>query len=125
MLTTADTDLILLDKVGYLADFYRLADGAFVGGSFKAKVHSVMEPLCCAIPIITGPYIYNSPEAMQYHQIIMNDLRVVQIVNNSTEMLGAIKKICSLHKTDFKKLLIGNLQKNRYATRKIMESMPD
>lgn len=122
-LSSADADVILLDKIGYLADFYRLADGAFIGGSFKSRVHSVMEPLCCAIPVITGPMIANSPEALQYHNIIMNELRVVQVAHTTDEFLAAILKIKNTSKSEFKKLLIGNLEKNRYATRRIMDSL--
>ncbi len=120
-LTSTNADILLVDKVGYLADFYRLADGAFVGGSFKAKVHSVMEPLCCAIPVITGPHIANSPEGLQYQHVIMNEVPVVQVVQSSSEFLDAVKKIKALQKNDFKKLLIGHLEKNRYATQKITE----
>lgn len=119
-LSSTSADIILLDRVGFLADFYRLADAAFIGGSFKSKVHSVMEPLCCAIPVITGPFIYNSPEAMRYHQVIINELRVVQMADNGEQILTAFKNIQSIQKNDFKKLLIGNLEKNRYATQKIM-----
>ena len=119
-LNSVDAEVILVDKVGYLADFYRDCSGAFIGGSFKSKVHSVMEPLCCAVPVITGPKIYNSPEALQYHQVIMNELRVVQSVRTTTEFLNAVKKIKNTNKADFKKLLIGHLEKNRYATQKIM-----
>ena len=124
-MNSVDVDVILVDKIGYLADFYRLADAAFIGGSFKSKVHSVMEPLCCAIPVITGPYIYNSPEAMKYHQVIINELRVVQTVQNGDQFQDAVKRIKSIQKNDFKKLLIGNLEKNRYATKKIMNLISD
>ena len=124
-MNSTHVDVILIDKIGYLADFYRLADGAFIGGSFKSKVHSVMEPLCCAIPVITGPFIYNSPEAMKYHQVIINELRVVQIVDNSEQFLDAVKNIKKIQKNDFKKLLIGNLEKNRYATNKIINLVSD
>ena len=124
-MNSTHVDVILIDKIGYLADFYRLADGAFIGGSFKSKVHSVMEPLCCAIPVITGPFIYNSPEAMKYHQVIINELRVVQIVDTSEQFLDAVKNIKKIQKNDFKKLLIGNLEKNRYATNKIINLISD
>ncbi len=124
-INSTHADVIIIDKIGYLADFYRLADAAFVGGSFKSRVHSVMEPLCCAIPVITGPKISNSPEALQYHNVIMNELRVVTVVQSSEEFLQVLKKIKGLQKSDFKKLLIGHLEKNRYATRKIMDLLPD
>ena len=118
-----DFDIIIMDQIGYLADLYRNAAWAFVGGSFKEKVHSVMEPLCCAIPVITGPHIQNSPEALRYNRIVMNGLSVVQIVHNPDEFLAAVKKISAIHKIEFKKLLIGNLEQNRNATKKILQQI--
>lgn len=60
------TSVLLVDEVGFLADFYRFADLAFVGGSFKEKVHSVMEPLCCGLHVLVGPEYTNNPEAVRY-----------------------------------------------------------
>lgn len=59
-------DVLLIDQIGFLADCYRFANVAFVGGSFKQKVHSVMEPLCCGLHVLTGPYYKNNPEAVRY-----------------------------------------------------------
>ncbi|MFZ3231607.1 MAG: glycosyltransferase N-terminal domain-containing protein [Pseudobdellovibrio sp.] len=109
-------EVIIVDQIGYLADLYRNASWAFVGGSFKAKVHSVMEPLCCAIPVITGPHIQNSPEALRYSQIIINDIRIVQVVHDSEEFLTALVQLKSLQLKDFKKILIGHLEQNRNAS---------
>lgn len=115
-----DLQVILVDQIGVLADLYRQANWAFVGGSFKDKVHSVMEPLCCAIPVITGPKINNSPEALRYHQVLMNDLRIVQVVNDSKEFQTAVLNFKNIQIKDFKKMLIGHLEQNRYASIKIV-----
>ena len=56
--------LLLLDRVGVLAECYRHADWVMVGGSFKAKVHNVMEPAAWGKPIVVGPLHGNSPEAV-------------------------------------------------------------
>jgi 3-deoxy-D-manno-octulosonic-acid transferase len=111
--------------VGILADLYRNATWAFIGGSFKSKVHSVMEPLCCAIPVITGPRIHNSPEAMKYNNVIMNELRVVQVANDSNEFLSAISALKDIQIKDFKKMLIGHLEQNRYASVRIVRIILD
>jgi 3-deoxy-D-manno-octulosonic-acid transferase len=58
------TSHLVVDKVGELAEIYSVATVAFVGGSFKARVHNVLEPAAYGRPIITGPYIENSVEAM-------------------------------------------------------------
>lgn len=115
-----EIDVLIVDRIGYLADLYRNAAWAFVGGSYKGKVHSVMEPLCCAIPVIVGPHIQNNPEALKYERITMNDLKVVQVTHNSLQFFEAVQKIEAASLNNFKKLLIGNLEQNRYATKKIL-----
>ena len=115
-----DYDILVVDQVGFLADLYRAASWAFVGGSFRHKVHSVMEPLCCAIPILVGPYIDNSPEALKYSHVNMNGLQVVQVVKSSVDFSQAVEKIKNAQSQDFKRLLIGHLEQHRNATRKIL-----
>ncbi len=55
----------IVDSVGQLAELYAQASLAFVGGSFRAKVHNVLEPAAYAVPVITGPFIQNSLEALE------------------------------------------------------------
>lgn len=64
----ADTDReshLVVDGVGFLAELYRVATAVFVGGSFQARVHNVLEPAAYAKPVFTGPYIENSGEARE------------------------------------------------------------
>ncbi len=52
----APPEVILVDRVGILADLYALGDLAYVGGGFHAAgVHSVLEPAACGVPVIVGP----------------------------------------------------------------------
>lgn len=55
---------LLVDGVGFLAELYRVASLVFVGGSTERRVHSVLEPLAYHCPILTGPCIQNSREAV-------------------------------------------------------------
>ncbi|WP_456439031.1 3-deoxy-D-manno-octulosonic acid transferase [Caldithrix abyssi] len=55
---------LLLDVVGVLADLYRYAAWAYVGGSFKQGIHNVMEAAVYAIPVLFGPVYENSFEAV-------------------------------------------------------------
>ncbi len=57
--------VVLVDTVGGLAELYQNADLAFVGGAFRKRVHNVLEPAAYSVPILTGPKIGNSYEAMQ------------------------------------------------------------
>ena len=45
--------VLILDQIGILAELYTWGTAAFVGGSFKKQVHSVMEPLAAGLPVVT------------------------------------------------------------------------
>jgi 3-deoxy-D-manno-octulosonic-acid transferase len=56
--------VIVVDRVGILADLYALADTAFVGGGFhRAGLHSVLEPAVFGVPIAIGPHWQMSRDA--------------------------------------------------------------
>jgi len=56
-------DILLLDTVGELADFYALADIAFVGGSLvPVGGHNVLEPARFGKAILFGPHMGNFAE---------------------------------------------------------------
>jgi 3-deoxy-D-manno-octulosonic-acid transferase len=56
-------DILLLDTVGDLVDFYALADIAFVGGSLvPVGGHNVLEPARFGKAILFGPYMNNFAE---------------------------------------------------------------
>lgn len=59
-------DVVIIDQLGVLYRSYMGAYGALIGGSYKAKVHSVMEALACQTPVIVGPYYKNNREATTY-----------------------------------------------------------
>ena len=53
---TAESSVVLVDRVGVLGDLYALADIAFVGGGFHdAGLHSVLEPAAFGAPVLFGP----------------------------------------------------------------------
>jgi 3-deoxy-D-manno-octulosonic-acid transferase len=56
--------VIVVDRVGVLADLYALGDTAFVGGGFhRAGLHSVLEPAVFGVPITFGPHWRMSRDA--------------------------------------------------------------
>jgi 3-deoxy-D-manno-octulosonic-acid transferase len=62
----SDADVILVDRVGVLADLYALADVAFVGGGFHgAGLHSVVEPAAFGAPVLFGPRYAASADAVK------------------------------------------------------------
>ena len=56
-------DVLLVDTLGELLDFYAAADVAFVGGSLvPVGGHNLLEPAALGIPILTGPHNFNSED---------------------------------------------------------------
>ena len=52
--------VFILDTIGQLVYFYRLADIVFVGGSLiKKGGHNILEPASLGKPIICGPHMFN------------------------------------------------------------------
>ncbi len=51
-----DAPLVMVERVGVLADLYLLGALAYVGGGLASRgVHAVIEPAACAVPVIVGP----------------------------------------------------------------------
>lgn len=56
--------VIVVDRVGVLADLYALGDVAFVGGGYHgAGLHSVLEPAVFGVPVTVGPHWQMSRDA--------------------------------------------------------------
>jgi 3-deoxy-D-manno-octulosonic-acid transferase len=57
-------EVVIVDRVGMLADLYRLASAAWVGGGFGDDgLHSVLEPAALGVPVLFGPRFGNAREA--------------------------------------------------------------
>lgn len=59
-----DRKIHIVARQGVLMQLYSLANLIFVGGSLRGKVHSIPEAAVFHSPVITGPHIGNSPEAL-------------------------------------------------------------
>ncbi len=58
-------EVVVVDRMGVLADLYALADAAYVGGGFgKAGLHSVVEPAALGVLVLFGPAHGNASEAV-------------------------------------------------------------
>jgi 3-deoxy-D-manno-octulosonic-acid transferase len=61
-----DAPVILVDRVGVLADLYAVALAAYVGGGFgRAGLHSVVEPAALGVPVAFGGAVGNAREALE------------------------------------------------------------
>ena len=62
--TTGPAPLVVVDRVGLLAELYAGARLAYVGGGFgTAGLHSVAEPAACGVPVLFGPRWQDSRDA--------------------------------------------------------------
>lgn len=63
------TDIVIVDRVGVLADLYPMGGVAFVGGGFHdAGLHSVVEPAAHGVPVLFGPRHRASRDAAALQQ---------------------------------------------------------
>ena len=60
--------IVLFDIMGLLAFAYKEANIVYVGGALHKKVHNTIEPSYFGCPILFGPKIQNSPEAIIFAQ---------------------------------------------------------
>jgi 3-deoxy-D-manno-octulosonic-acid transferase len=74
------TDVLLVDRVGVLAELYGFGSVAFVGGSFGPGVHSVLEAAAHSVPVLFGPRMRNSAEAVE-----MEQSGIGRIIRDATE----------------------------------------
>lgn len=109
-LYSEDSDLnsqvVIVDSTGVLFDLYAKAQVAFVGGSFKKKVHSVIEPLSHGLPVLVGPYIDNNTEAKAYS---VKEHSFVQISKNSEDFTKNLENLLNLSENDLNSLKVSIL----------------
>lgn len=56
--------VFLLDSLGEMTAFYAAADAAFVGGSIApVGGHNLLEPAAFGLPVLTGPHLFQTPDA--------------------------------------------------------------
>lgn len=111
--------ILLFDQIGYLAELYSLSDLAFVGGSFKAKVHSVMEPLAAGNLVLVGPHHTNNREALEFKKYLLtNKLPIygVTAIRNTNEAESFFKILDLAKLEDLKKQVHTLCHKHQGAT---------
>lgn len=95
-------DVIVVDKIGVLFDFYGASDVAFVGGSFVDKGgQNILEPLVWGVPTCYGPHMEDFAEPASYfekenvaHKVLDSDELYTKLVellieNKATNILAS------------------------------------
>ena len=84
---TADSEVLLLDTLGELLDFYAAADVAFVGGSLvPVGGHNLLEPAALGVPILTGPHTGNAADIAR----LLIERGAAEVVHNPAELAGRL-----------------------------------
>lgn len=80
-------EVLLLDTLGELLDFYAAADAAFVGGSLvPVGGHNLLEPASLGRPIVTGPHQFNGEEIAR----LLSERGAAVIVHDSAELAARV-----------------------------------
>ena len=83
-----DADLVVVDRVGILAELYTVGELAWVGGGFHAAgLHSVLEPAAAGLPLVFGPRHRNARAAGEL--LRRGAARVVENAAGAAAVLGA------------------------------------
>ncbi len=70
-------NLIIIDKIGHLAEIYALAEVAIVGGGFDGQIHNTLEASAHGVPVLIGNNYKRAPEA----EILVNGLAALPFLN--------------------------------------------
>lgn len=82
--------VVLVDTLGELRDFYAAADLAFVGGSLvPIGGHNLLEPAAFGVAIVTGPNQFNAPQICQ----ALQDAGGLRIVKDTAELATAASEL--------------------------------
>lgn len=115
-------DVLIVDRVGYLADFYKFADASFIGGSFRKQVHSVMESLACGCLTVVGPFYKNNREAQEFSEM---DFYPVRVVTNADELHQTLTRALSAWTPECKTKLVKTVQSRAGASAKLFASIQE
>jgi 3-deoxy-D-manno-octulosonic-acid transferase len=127
-----DLDVLVVDQVGFLAELYRDAWIATVGGSFRRSVHSVMEALAAGVFCVLGPHHRNNREALDFQRVFapgeLHDLHdrqqaAIEVVFNSEECRASVEKLMNQlgHHPHWRDWLIAEVNSRTGATQAVLE----
>ncbi len=95
-----DYEVIILNTIGELSNFYSIGDIAIVGGGFKNfGGHNPIEPASAGLPVITGENMYNFEDTTER---LIRGGGTVKIKANPEKMFLVLKEL--LDNEDLRKL---------------------
>lgn len=89
---TPDLEVVLVDTLGELLDFYAMGDVAFVGGTLvEVGGHNLLEPAALGVPVLAGPHNFNSADIAR----ILVERGGALIVNDAKELAARVSVLLS------------------------------
>ncbi len=86
----AESEVLLLDTLGELPEFYAASDLAFVGGSLvPVGGHNLLEPVALGIPVLAGPSLFSAPDVAQ----ALLRAGALRTVRNAAELATALAEL--------------------------------
>ena len=116
---TRDLEVLLVDTLGELLDFYAMSDVAFVGGSLvKVGGHNLLEPAALGVPVLTGPNYFNAADIAK----ILIDSGAAIVVRDAAELGQRVAELLSNPAERGRIGAIGraSVEENRGALEKLM-----
>ncbi|MBN2366344.1 MAG: hypothetical protein EH225_10385 [Calditrichaeota bacterium] len=110
--------VVIIDRIGVLANIYSIAKVAYVGGSFRQNIHNVLEAAVYKIPVIFGPVNQNSHEAQ-----LLKAGKGGWEVHNSVEIENQVRKflINEIHRQESGWQAFRVVEKNSGATQRTVD----
>lgn len=121
----SNAQVLIIDRIGLLAELYHYCQFAFIGGSFKKKVHSVMEALGAKKIVLIGPYFINNREAIEFSKITISaNLNAVNATTNQSDLTQLLKTCSQLSTNELQQF--GNIINTEFlnktgATQKVID----
>ena len=78
---TGNPEVIIVNRLGMLADLYGCCDAAIIGGGFKQGVHNIVEPAVYLIPMACGKITQTDREAYSFDKY-----GVLKTIDNTEEL---------------------------------------
>ncbi len=101
--TKVNSDVILVDSMGKLLEFYAASDIAIVGGSFAAVGgHNVLEPILVGTPVVFGPDMSNFREISR----LVLENGAGERVDDFAALMPALSRL--LQDSDLRELRVNN-----------------
>jgi len=120
----ADRQVLLVDQVGWLAELYAWGDIAFVGGSFRKTVHSVMEALGAGLKTFVGPLHTNNREAIEFQNILCAGIPAVTAVASQQDFTRELQDLSREKLIAFRAPFTREFAARLGATDRLLKSVP-